>query len=211
MVAKVEVPETVALPEEVMVVNVGLEVIPMVEVPVKTMLDPAMRYETGVLKKLDHCEVEAESGMSYPEASPGVNVWIPVDVAVTMVSVSPFAELVARVCEDTELPLSVEILPPAPPASTPQENVPLAQRSFSVEVLHDVRLAPKSDARVSPPVDEALPNERLVVVASEEVIVPVTVADDMVVVARVVVPRAASVDEKLPVVKVEAPRVATEL
>ena len=69
-----EVPETVALPEEVMVVNVGLEVIPMVEVPVKTMLDPAMRYETGVLKKLDHCEVEAVSGISYPEASPGVNV-----------------------------------------------------------------------------------------------------------------------------------------
>ena len=124
---------------------------------------------------------------------------------------SPLDDDVARVCEDTELPLSVAILPPAPPASTPQENVPLAQRSFSVEVLHDERLAPKSDASVSPPVDEALPKERLVVVARAEVIVPVTVADDMVVVARVVVPRAARVDEKLPVVKVEAPRLATEL
>ena len=128
-----------------------------------------------------------------------------------MKRVSPFADDVARVCEDTELPLSVAILPPAPPASTPQENVPLAQRSFSVEVLQDVRLAPKSDARVSPPVDEALPNERLVVVASKDVIVPVTVADESVVVARVVVPRAASVDEKLPVVPVIAPRLATEL
>ena len=125
--------------------------------------------------------------------------------------VSPFDDDVARVCEDTELPLRVEILPPAPPASTPQENVPLAQRSFSVEVLHDVRLAPKREASVSPPVEEALPNERLVVVASVDVIVPVTVADDMVVVARVVVPRADSVEEKLPVVNVDAPRLDTEL
>jgi hypothetical protein len=70
------------------------------------------------------------------------------------------------------------IVPPDPPASTPQVNVPLAQRSFSVEVLQDVKLAPKSDARVSPPVEEALAKERLLVVR-----------EDTVVVARVEVPR----------------------
>ena len=64
VVASVVVPEIVALPEEVTVVKVGLGETPMVEVPVKTTLDPAMRYETGVLKKLDHCDVEAESGRS---------------------------------------------------------------------------------------------------------------------------------------------------
>ncbi len=70
------------------------------------------------------------------------------------------------------------IVPPDPPASVPQVNVPLAQRSFSVEVLHAVRLAPKSDARVRPPVEEALPKVR-----------PVVVREDTVVVARVEVPR----------------------
>ena len=63
-VARVVVPEIVALPEEVIVVKDGLGEMPMVEVPVKITLDPAMRYETGVLKKLDHCDVEAVSGMS---------------------------------------------------------------------------------------------------------------------------------------------------
>jgi hypothetical protein len=84
---------------------------------------------------------------------------------------------VAKVCEATEDPLSEVIVPPAPPASTPQVNVPFAQRSFSVDVLQALRLAPKRDARVSPPVLDALENE------SE-----VTVREDAVVVARVVVP-----------------------
>ena len=92
--------------------------------------------------------------------------------------VSPFDDDVARVCEDTELPLRVEILPPAPPASTPQENVPLAQRSFSVEVLHDVRLAPKREASVSPPVEEALPKDKTLDVRLLDV------REDTVVVAR---------------------------
>jgi hypothetical protein len=149
--------------------------------------------------------------MTYPEASPGVKVCTPEEVAVTIVSVRPFEEEVARVCDDTELPLSVAILPPAPPASTPQENVPFAQRSFSVDVLHAVRFAPKSDARVSPPVEEALPKERLVVVASEEVMVPETVSDVAVVVARVEVPEIERVEEKSPVVPLIAPRLETEL
>ena len=48
-VARVEVPvtesdpPTVLLPDVVSVVNVGLAVIPIVEVPEKTTLDPAMR------------------------------------------------------------------------------------------------------------------------------------------------------------------------
>jgi hypothetical protein len=65
--------------------------------------------------------------------------------------------LVANVWEATEEPLSDVIVPPAPPASVPQVNVPLAQRSFSVEVLHAVRLAPKSEASVRPPLEDALP------------------------------------------------------
>jgi hypothetical protein len=48
--------------------------------------------------------------------------------------------------------------PPAPPASVPQKNAPLAQRSFSVAVLQAERDAPKRDVRVSPPVEDALPS-----------------------------------------------------
>ena len=99
---------------------------------------------------------EAVKGMEYPVASPGVNVCTPVEVEVVTKRVSPFAVPVANDCEATELPLSEVIVPPAPPASTPQENVPLDQRSFSVATLQFERLAPKSDARVSPPVLDAL-------------------------------------------------------
>ncbi len=81
---------------------------------------------------------------------------VPVDVAVTMVRSRPPDVEVASVWEATVEPFNEVIVPPAPPASTPQVNVPFAQRSFSVEVLHAERLAPKRDARVSPPVDEAL-------------------------------------------------------
>jgi hypothetical protein len=55
VVAKVEVPvtervpPTEALPVELIVVNDGVAVIPIVEVPEKTTLDPAIRYDTGVL------------------------------------------------------------------------------------------------------------------------------------------------------------------
>ena len=49
---------------------------------------------------------------------------------------------VARVCEATDEPLSEVMVPPDPPASVPQVKVPFDQRSFSVEELHAVRLAP---------------------------------------------------------------------
>lgn len=48
------------------------------------------------------------------------------------------------------------IVPPAPPASVPQVKVPFDHRSFSVELLHAVSPAPKSEAIVSPPVEDAL-------------------------------------------------------
>lgn len=54
-VARVEVPVTASvppteeLPVEVIVVNDGVAVIPIVDVPEKTTLDPAIRYDTGVL------------------------------------------------------------------------------------------------------------------------------------------------------------------
>ncbi len=68
---------------------------------------------------------------------------------------------VAKDWEATVEPLREVIVPPAPPASTPQVNVPFAQRSFSVEELQALRLAPNSEARVSPPVEEALVKVRL--------------------------------------------------
>jgi hypothetical protein len=70
--------------------------------------------------------------------------------------------------------------------------------SLSVDALHDVRLAPKREARVSPPVDEAFVNER-----KEEVRLVA------VVVARVLVPSTERVEEKEAVVPVIAPRLAT--
>lgn len=80
----------------------------------------------------------------------------PVPVFDTTKISSPDPDEVANVCEATVLPLSDVMVPPAPPASVPQMNVPLDQRSFSVDALHEVRLAPKSDAKVRPPVEEAL-------------------------------------------------------
>jgi hypothetical protein len=69
---------------------------------------------------------------------------------------SPDPDEVAKDCEATLDPLREVMVPPAPPASVPQVKVPFDQRSFSVDALHEVRLAPKSDAKVSPPVEEAL-------------------------------------------------------
>ena len=93
--------------------------------------------------------VDAVSGMEYPRAGAAENVCVPVDVAVTTKISIPFDDDVARVCEATVLPFNEVIVPPAPPASVPQVNVPPVQRSFSVDALHDVRLAPKSAASVS--------------------------------------------------------------
>ncbi len=81
----------------------------------------------------------------------------PVDVEVTMKRSRPPEVDVASVCEATVEPLRDVMVPPAPPASTPQVKVPLAQRSFSVEVLQAESDAPKREAIVRPPVDEALP------------------------------------------------------
>ena len=88
---------------------------------------------------------------------PTVKVCTPDPVLVLIVRVRPPVLEVANVCEATELPFNVEIVPPAPPASVPQEKTPFDQRSFSVAELHAERLAPKSEAKVRPPVDEALP------------------------------------------------------
>lgn len=74
--------------------------------------------------------------------------------------------------------------------------------SFSVDALQALRLAPKREAVVSPPVDEALVNARLV---------DVRLSDDRldtVVVAKVEVPITESVLEKFPVVAISAPRFA---
>ncbi len=89
---------------------------------------------------------------------------------------------VAKDWEATVLPLSEVMVPPAPPASVPQVNVPLAQRSFSVEALQAESDAPKREASVRPPVEEALRNERAPVVRESEV------REVAVVVARVEVP-----------------------
>ncbi len=110
-------------------------------------------------------------------------MWTPfvVEEVMRRSSPTPGSVDVARAWEATEEPLSEVIVPPDPPASTPQVKVPLAQRSFSVDVLQDVKLAPKRDARVRPPVEDALPKVR-----------PVVVREDAVVVARVEVPKTES-------------------
>lgn len=66
-----------------------------------------------------------------------------------------------------------------------------------MEALQALRLAPKNDAVVNPPVLEALVNARLV-----------DVRLDTVVVAKVEVPMTESVLEKFPVVAISAPRFA---
>ena len=66
-----------------------------------------------------------------------------------------------------------------------------------MEALQALRLAPKNDAVVNPPVLEALVNARLV---DDRL--------DTVVVAKVEVPMTESVLEKFPVVAISAPRFA---
>ncbi len=82
--------------------------------------------------------------MEKPACGAREKVWTPVPVLVTIVRSSPTVESVevANDCEATDDPFKEVIDPPAPPASVPQEKVPLDQRSFSVELLHAVRLAP---------------------------------------------------------------------
>ena len=41
-----------------------------------------------------------------------------------------------KLCDATLLPFNDVILPPVPPASSPQKKVPLSQRSFFVTELH---------------------------------------------------------------------------
>ena len=63
---------------------------------------------------------DAVSGMVCVPSVPRVKVWIPVVVAVVMVSVSPPEVEVAVVWVAAVLPLSEVMVPPAPPASVPQ-------------------------------------------------------------------------------------------
>lgn len=162
MVAKVEVPVTERVPPMlvspvvVSEVKEGVAERPMVEVEVKVIFAPAVRLETGELKKEFHCVDDAVRGILYPADGARESVCTPVPVFDTTKISSPDPDEVANVCEATVLPLSDVMVPPAPPASVPQMNVPLDQRSFSVDALHEVRLAPKSDAKVRPPVEEAL-------------------------------------------------------
>jgi hypothetical protein len=118
-----DVPEVIV--EKIPVVKVGLSVVAIVPVEERTMFDPAFRKEIGELKNEPHCVVEAVRGTVYPAASPGAKVCTPVPVLVVTVSVSPFADVVANVCEATVDPLSDVIVPPAPPASVPQKNCPV--------------------------------------------------------------------------------------
>ena len=74
-----------------------------------------------------------------------------------MVNTNSCAVEVAKDCDATVDPLSDVIVPPAPPASVPQKNAPPVHMSFSVDALQDESDAPKRAARVSPPVEDALP------------------------------------------------------
>jgi hypothetical protein len=106
--------------EKTPVVNVGLAESAMVLVPEKTMFDPATKLETGLLRKVLSAVVDAVSGSEYPACVPSVKVCTPVPVLVVTVRLRPPDVDVANDCEAAALPLSVEIVPPAPPASVPQ-------------------------------------------------------------------------------------------
>jgi hypothetical protein len=134
VVASVDVPDTArddadAVPrdevpavsvEKIPVVKVGLRETAMVLVPEKMMLDPATRFATGLLKKESQAVVDAVRGREYPACVPRVKVWIPVEVAVEIKKERPPEDDVANACDAAALPLRVEIVPPAPPASVPQ-------------------------------------------------------------------------------------------
>jgi hypothetical protein len=115
---RVDVPEVSV--EKIPVVKVGLAERAIVLVEEKTMFDPAVRLATGLLKKVFQAVDEAVSGTEYPACVPRVKVWIPVEVDVVMVRLRPPDVEVANACDAAALPLSVEIVPPAPPASVPQ-------------------------------------------------------------------------------------------
>jgi hypothetical protein len=129
----------------------------------------------------------------------------------TIVRSSPTVEIVdvASVWDATEEPLRDVIVPPAPPASVPQVNVPFDQRSFSVDALHAESDAPKRAARVRPPVEEALTKERALVVRPVVEALPSTVWPETVravaeAVERVLCPEALKVEVKrLFAVKIE--------
>ena len=117
-VPRVEVPEVSV--EKIPVVKVGLAERAIVLVEEKTIFDPATRLEIGLLRKVFHAVEDAVSGIENPACVPSVKVWIPVLVAVEIVRLSPPDVEVANDCDAAALPLSVEIVPPAPPASVPQ-------------------------------------------------------------------------------------------
>ena len=117
-VPRVEVPEVSV--EKIPVVKVGFAERAIVLVEEKTIFDPATRLEIGLLRKVFHAVEDAVSGIENPACVPSVKVWIPVLVAVVIVRLSPPDVEVANACDAAALPLSVEIVPPAPPASVPQ-------------------------------------------------------------------------------------------
>jgi hypothetical protein len=90
---------------------------------------------------------DAVSGIVCVASVERVKVWIPVEVAVVMVSVRPFDDDVANDCPATVLPL-ILVTPPPAPASAPQEKVPFAQRSLSEEREQLASPAPKRLKRV---------------------------------------------------------------
>ncbi len=85
---------------------------------------------------------DAVRGSEYPARVPIVKVWTPEPISLLTVRLSPPELEVAKLCEATVLPFKLSIVPPAPPASTPQVNVPLVHKSFSVAELHEVKFAP---------------------------------------------------------------------
>lgn len=157
-------------------------------------------------------EVDAVKGIEYPGVTPRVNVCIPVEVAVDISNIRPPEVAVTNVCEETLLPLSVEIEPPTPPASVPQPKVPSDQMILSPEPLQLVaRPAPNTVVRVRAPVDEALVKLSLVAVRSDTDVVantekPDTVSAVVEALDRVVLPVTSNVEDKLAVVPVIAPR-----
>jgi hypothetical protein len=78
---------------------------------------------------------DAVRGILYPANTPTEKVCIPVEVAEVTLRVSPPDDEVAKDWDATPLPFKVEIVPPTPPASVPQPNVPVAPSYTSLSPL----------------------------------------------------------------------------
>ena len=136
-------------------VKVGLADTAIVEVEVRSMLDPAMRQLVGVLQRLFHCVEEAVKGIEQPATVERAKVCTPNPVVILKLSPVAVVE-VAKVCTEVVSPFN-DVSPPPDPASPPQKNCPVEdeQSTLSATAEQPANAVPKSLVIVRAPVEDA--------------------------------------------------------